>query len=229
MNLSTATDNSQVQNILRECWNDYRNDPYPHDRRMKVLEEKEVKSFSTENIRFFINEIVRRFAQDGVYFEVGIYRGGSLLSAGLFNPSTRCIGIDDFSGHNPIMVNEKVLNMNLDKFGNPSNIEYYNMDYQDAISMIFNNEPDLKVSVYYYDGDHSYEHQLNGLRAILPYLAPKCILLVDDVNKSDVVNANNKFMEENPDFQSACQMRTKGWGDCSTNWWEGFQVLSRGI
>ncbi|MCX5704222.1 MAG: hypothetical protein NT066_07020 [Candidatus Omnitrophica bacterium] len=113
---------SKIKRILDENWDDYGFDLHPKDRRMEVIEKK-VSGANTENIRFLINEIVKRFAKSGVYLEIGTFRGSSILSAALFNTSTRCIGIDDFSQFNPDGKNEIILKENLEKFGNPKNIE----------------------------------------------------------------------------------------------------------
>ena len=121
-----------IEDILKDNWVDYKVDLFPKERRMKVIKERRVDGMSSENIRFLINELVRLFAPKGVYFEVGIYRGCSLLSAALFNPKTRCIGIDDFSQFDNYAIefndrrkNEQVLRKNLRRFGNPKNIEWH--------------------------------------------------------------------------------------------------------
>ncbi len=58
--------------ILSECWDDLANDLFPKDRRMSVLAERDVDGMSCENVRFLVNETVRRFAHHGVYLEVGL-------------------------------------------------------------------------------------------------------------------------------------------------------------
>jgi len=230
-----------IKKILQDNWNDYKKDLHPKDRRMNILYKKGIgglnQCMSTENIMFFINEIVKKFAKNGTYLEVGIYRGCSLLSAALFNPSTRCIGIDNFSQFNYNSIdgwkpsdnldNVNILKENLKKFDNPKNIEVYNMDYREAIDHLFSKDPNLKVNVYYYDGKHSYENQLEGLRTMLPYLAEKCIIFVDDINWKQVERANNDFLKENPDFRSVFKIKTvDNW---SEDWWNGFEVIVRGI
>jgi len=103
---------SEIYALLKENWENYEADLYPKDDRMDTLRKKNVWSMSTENIKFFINEAVRRLARDGVYFEVGVFHGCSLLSAALFNYSTRCIGIDNFSQFDPEGKNEFIIIFN---------------------------------------------------------------------------------------------------------------------
>ncbi len=226
-NRITVNKESKIYEILRGKWGDYSVDLFPNDRRMHVLKEKGVAGMSSENIRFLINETVRRFAKNGVYLEVGTYNGCSLLSAALFNPSTRCIGIDNFSQFNLNRENYLIFKENLDKFLNPKNIEFYNQDYRECFKYLFSKESSLKANVYYYDGKHTYEDQMSGLKSILPHLAEECVILVDDINWPYVEEANRDFIKENNDFKSVLKIRTKG--NDSNDWWNGFEVISRGI
>lgn len=225
-----------VKNILKKEWNNYKTDFHPKNRRMKVLKDKKIDGMSSENIRYLINEVVKRSVKNGTYLEVGTYRGCSLLSACLFNRSTRCIGIDDFSEFDGTKViknglcidkkdNKKILKKNLQKFRNPKNIEFYEEDYEKAIKKIFSKEPKLKIDCYFYDGEHSYENQLNGLQIVLPHLKKKCIIFIDDVNFKEVEKATQDFMKMYPEFKSAFKIKT--YGNYSDDWWNGFQILIR--
>ena len=221
---------NQIKQIIEKNWNNYKTDLLPKDRRMKILKDNQIKGMSSENIRFFTNEIVKKFARGGIYLEVGMYRGCSLLSAALFNPTTRCIGIDNFSSSDPENKNKDILKNNLHKFGNPKNIEYYLMDYKQAIENIFFREPNLKIDVYYYDGSHSYKDQLNGLRIMLPHLSEKCVVLIDDVNRKGPEQANQDFIRKNSDFESVFKVKTKSDNSHQKyNWWNGFEIITRDL
>ena len=191
---------NRVEEILKNNWNNYEFDQYPIDRRMDILREKEIAGMSTENICLLINELVKNIAVNGTYLEVGIYRGRSIISAALFNPSTQCIGIDNFSESNGInrtfsgktidnIPNEEVLNTNLSKFPELNNVTYYKNDCEEELKTL-----KAKIDVYFYDGNHSYESQIKGLNSILPRLSKNGIIIVDDVNLTDVQNANKKFI-----------------------------------
>lgn len=225
-----------ISKILKECWVDYKKDLSPKDRKMNILKERAVRGMSTENIRFLLNEIVKRFAQKGTYLEVGIFRGCGLLSAALFNPSTRCIGIDNFSQFNynsegwrpsDNLNNEEELKNNLAKFSNVKNIEWYNGGYKEIIKNLFTKEPKLKVNTYFYDGEHSYRNQLEGLKMMLPHLSERNIIIVDDLNWKKVEKANKDFIKESPDFKSIIKIKTKG--NCSKDWWNGIEIIARGF
>lgn len=213
--------------LLSRLWDNYSTDDHPKDRRMRILRDKRVAGMGVENIRYLTNEMVRRVAQNGVYLEVGTYRGSSLLSAALFNDTTRCIGIDNFSQFNKREKNEYALKRNLAKFGRLRNIEFYNKDYREALRELFEREPHLKVNVYYYDGKHSYRDQLEGLEVMLPHYAERCIILVDDINWPDPERASEDFLRKNPSFRTLLKIKTSA--TPAPNWWNGFQVIARGI
>ena len=217
--------NSKIYPLLKENWKNYKKDLYPKDRKMKIL--KNIYGLSTENIRFLINEVTRRFAKNGVYLEIGTFLGCSLLSAALFNYSTRCIGVDNFSEFNPKSENNSTFKKNLEKFNNPENIEFYNQDYKTVIPDLFSKEPNTKVNVYYYDGKHTYGNQLEGLNIILPHLSYKCVILVDDVNRRCVEEANKYFIKKNLDFKSVFKIKTEK--SNSPDWGNGFEIITRGL
>jgi hypothetical protein len=191
---------------------------------MQCLKDKGVEGMNTENIRFLINEVVKRVAQGGLYMEVGAYQGCSLLSAAIFNSDTECVGIDNFSQFDPEQVNENRLKSNLAKFDNPKNIHLYRGDYKDVIPEYFRRTDNLKVHVYFYDGPHSFVDQLEGLEIVLPYLAKECVILVDDLNVPEVERANRTFLRQNSDFRSIFRVKTNGVDPLT--WWNGFEVIA---
>ncbi len=217
---------SGIKRIIAENWENVRSDLHPKDRRMRVLADENVQGLSTENISFLINDLAKKYSQNGVYLEVGTYKGYSLLSAALYNERTRCIGIDNFSLFGFFGEEEKVLGSNIEKFSQLTNIEFHNKDYREAIEDIFSQEPSLEVDIYYYDGEHDYENQTAGLKIMLPHLAKRCIILVDDINTRSVDEANRDFLREMHDFRSILKVRTRD--NKQPDWWNGFEVMARG-
>lgn len=218
----------ELNKIIFEGFDDYIVAAAPKNRRMKILSDMQIKGMTTENIDFIRNEVVRIFAEKGCYLEVGCFQGRSLISAALFNKNTRCIGVDNFSLFDKSKKNYNILTQNIEK-SKCKNIEFYNDDYLAAIPKIFSKEPNLKIDVYFYDGNHTYEEQLQGLEIILPYLADRCIILVDDVNWKIVDEANHKFLEKYLNFHNFLKLRTSNNHKQATTspWWNGFQIIYR--
>ena len=65
------------------------------------------------------------------------------------------------------------------------------MDYRDYFASVHRGP----IGVYFYDGDHGYEHQLKGLEIAEPFFGDGCIVLVDDTNWPHPYEATFDFME----------------------------------
>lgn len=146
-----------IDQILKEDWYNFQTDPNPKDRRMKILSDKGVKGMSTENIRFLFNEIVKNYAPEGCYFEVGMYRGCSILSAAIGNNGATCIGVDDFSQFDSSGENFNILKENINQFptGIRAKILIHAADFRKFVPTSLEKE---SIDVYFYDGPHEKHH-----------------------------------------------------------------------
>lgn len=210
-----------IQSILKTNWDDWEGDQRPKDRRMSIIEDKIGEpSMSVENTRFLINEIVRQVG--GIYLEVGVWVGHSLMSAAVFNPDVECIGIENFSAH----PNKERLANSMKLM--PKNVTLYDASFVDLLPKM--GEYTDKVTVYYYDGHHSHAHTLLGLYMALPLLAPKSYILLDDLVMNQVRHAKNRFVNANSEWEEVfCVVPPKELVMKKTfrNWFNGFCVLER--
>jgi predicted O-methyltransferase YrrM len=206
--------NSDISNCL-----------YPLDRRMSILKDKyNIDGMSTENIRLVINELVKIFAKNGLYVEVGTYQGCSLLSAALFNPSTICYGIDNFSQFDHDNINKDILIKNIE-ISEVKNVRFYEGDYSEVIPAKFSEK---SIDVYFYDGEHSYDSQISGLNIIKPYLKDTGIIIVDDASWPEPRKANNDWLKDNPEY-SILELSIKNYDiekNCNNPyWWNGLSIF----
>src|SRR3954453_19391351 len=75
-----------------------------------------------------------------------------------------------------------------------------------------------------YDGDHSYEHQLEGLRVAEPFFAPGCLVLVDDTNREEPHRATLDFIASSErDYRLLLDCRTAD--SAHPTFWDGLMVL----
>lgn len=212
-----------VKTILSECWDNWKVDRHPKDRRMLVINEKIGQpSMSVENQHFLINEIVRRF-RPNFYLEVGTWVGHSLMSAAYQNEDTACVGIEDFSRHPD---NERLQKTFLDM--HPTNAWVCEGSFEDVIPQL--KEMIGKVGVYYYDGDHAHCSTMLGLYMALPLLAPHSFILIDDLVMEPVHHAKTRFLDANPEWEEVMYIKPKR-EECVENifrnWYNGFCVLER--
>jgi hypothetical protein len=129
---------------------------------------------STFAVAALINHAVAALPEGHAYVNVGVWHGFTLLAGMAGQPQQRCVGIDDFS-----------------QFGGPRQgfLERFNArrgpahsfhdgDYRDYFRRVHMGA----IGFYLYDGAHSYDHQIEGLRAAEQFFAPECYVLIDDVN-----------------------------------------------
>jgi len=217
---------NELNLITNNCFESFPGSSHPINRRMQPIVDS-IVGMGTENISFMINELVRCFAVKGSYVEVGCLRGRSLISAAFQNDSTKCIGIDNFSEYDHNNENETALLQNIKNSGQ-KNIKFFNGDYREILSEIL----DFKsVDVYFYDGPHRYQDQLDGLEIMLPYFKDKCVIIVDDVCWSNVARANDDFCLKHADFKQFVRVAphdgTFPHGQCP--WWNGFEIIYRDV
>lgn len=80
------------------------------------------------------------------------------------------------------------------------------------------------IGAYLYDGEHSYENQLEGLRIAESFFADSCLVFVDDTNWSEPRNATAEFIAQSVNHydvlldRATCQNR-------HPTFWNGFMVL----
>lgn len=175
------------------------------------------RRLATIAMAYVINELVEHMPRDQAYVNVGVWYGFSLFAGMVGNPDSRCVGIDNFSqfGDPRADFYEK-----FQKLKSP-NHSFEEMDYREY----FRTRNDLPIGLYYYDGDHSYEHQLEGLKIAEPHFADGCIVIVDDTNWDAPRDATRDFLASSSasydvlDLPTACNRHP--------TWWNGLMVLRK--
>jgi predicted O-methyltransferase YrrM len=150
------------------------------------------------------------------YVEVGSYRGTSLIAAQLGNEGD-FVGIDDFSMGDG---SREQLEQNLARFDARAAILE-----GDAFDVLRSGAlEDRRVGLYYYDGPHGYEEQLEGLRLAEAYLAEPALIVVDDTDWDQVERAVADYLAEQPRVRELLRVEGKDRGH--PEWWEGMVVLA---
>lgn len=145
-----------------------------------------VPKMSTFAIGAMINQGVCQMPENHAFVNVGVWHGFTFLSGLVNNWQKRCIGVDNFT-----------------EFGGPReaflkrfnncrgpNHYFYEMDYVEYFSRIHSGP----IGFYVYDGNHSYDSQLMGLRAAEPFLSENSIILIDDTNYDEVRKSTVDFI-----------------------------------
>jgi hypothetical protein len=181
----------------------------------------EMPRMSTFAFGAVLNHAVAAMPADQVYVNVGVWQGFMYFAGALGNPGKRCIGVDNFSQWSKEDV-RLALEDRLARIGTPSQT-MHTMDYREYFANV-HRDP---IGVYVYDGDHAYEHQLNGLRIAEPYLADGCVVIVEDTNSHDPYEATLDFIAQSDrrwDMLLDCDTSVAG----HPTWWNGLIVIQDG-
>ena len=184
--------------------------------RRRLLPVCRVPRMSTFAVASIINDAVSRLSPGSAFVNVGVWNGFTLLSGMAGNAGRSCIGVDNFS-----------------EFGGPRDPflarferargeghRFYDMNYQDY----FARQHSVPIGVYFYDGAHSYEHQLAGLEVAEPFFSRDCIILVDDTNSPAPRQATADFLAARPGrYRVLLDQQTSANGH--PTFWNGLMVI----
>lgn len=186
-----------------------------------ISELLNIPRMSTYAIGCLINKAVGEMPSNQCYVNVGVWHGFSFLIGMASHPIHRCIGIDNFSefGGPRLEFRKRYLDARSD------NHHFFEMDYKQYFNALHN--PEDKIGVYFYDGAHDYDNQLEGLRIAEPFLADDALIFVDDTNWPDPYKATMDFIAESPnEWEIILDVKTSCNGH--PTWWNGLLVIKKG-
>jgi predicted O-methyltransferase YrrM len=201
---------------LPQLFADFPRSEHPLDRRFAPVAEG-VQNLARENNLALLNLATRCLDPDEAYVEVGVFHGASLIAAMLGNEGKRFVGIDSFAFRE---ASRERVEANLARFG----LDVPELIVGDAFELVPAGAlEDVLIGAWYYDADHSYEAQLDGLRIAEPHLAPGALVIVDDTDWDDVDRAMDEYLESQPRARRV--LTIEGTSRGAPQWWEGMQVL----
>ena len=174
-----------------------------------VCDIERMESFA---IGAIINRGVASLRPSEAYVNVGVWNGFSFLSGLDGNPAKRCIGIDNFS---QLRSPREAFMARFREHEGPAH-EFFDMDYEEY----FATKHDAPIGLYFYDGDHAYEHQLRGLQIAEPFFTEDCVILVDDANWPEPRQATFDFLARS---DREYEVLLDAWvsGRSHPTWWNG--------
>lgn len=144
----------------------------------------DIPGLSSPRVCRFLNELVRGMDEGEQYLEIGTFKGRTLLSAAWDNGQKTCVGCDKFRFWGrftgPGLLARRALLENVAKYrARTASIQFHAVTSRELFDQRLVHGP---VGVYFYDGDHSYEGTHHGVMAVVPYLAQRSVLVMDDYN-----------------------------------------------
>jgi len=199
---------------------DVANTQFAHDTPFMRMEFLRTPRMSTLAIAYIINRLVNKMPADQIYLNVGVWCGWTFFAGILGNEDKYCVGVDNFSEF-PNIDSRGIFKQQYDLFKNV-NSHFFEMDYLEYFRKIHKES----IGVYYYDGDHGYEHQFKALKVASPFLADGAYVLVDDTNASDPYNASIDFVRQNSDaFEVVLDQKT--FSNSHPTFWDGLLILKK--
>ena len=178
----------------------------------------QIPKMSTPVLGALINLAVQNMPAGQCYVNVGVWHGYSLLAGMLGNAGKICIGVDNFSqlGSPRVPCRERFL-----KAGS-NNHAFFEMDSREYLCRCHT----LPIGFYFYDGDHSYPAQLDGLKMAEPFFADGCLIMVDDTNQEFPRHATLDFIKQSQNaYEVVFDKMTTDPRD--EKWWNGIILLKK--
>lgn len=177
---------------------------------------RDTPRMSTLAIAALINQAVANMQQGNIFVNVGVWHGFSFLSGLINNHHKTCVGVDNFSEFGGP---RKHFLKRFETLRSP-NHSFYDMDYLRYFKEI-HRDP---IGFYFYDGNHSYENQLQGLRVAEAFFSRGCIILVDDTNWDEPYKATMDFIKSSGrSYTTLLDVKTKH--NCHPTFWNGVLVI----
>lgn len=191
---------------------------HPVDRRLRRIVEG-VPGMATENKLMLLNLAVSLLAPGECYFEIGCWKGLSLIGALDGNGGAlahACDNFAEFEGQRDELLG------NLRAHGLLDRVAFHEGDFEDVLRR--GEIPARGVGAYFYDGAHGFRTQVRALRAIEPFLADRAVVVVDDTGWRKVWDANRAWTADHPAYRMLFDIPSVEPGE--PRWWNGVQVFA---
>lgn len=165
-----------------------------------------------------VNRIVSAMDPGHAFVNVGVWHGFTFLAGLKSHADRQCVGIDNFSQFG----GPREAFMSRFKRSRSPSHRFYDMDYREY----FAKKHDGEIGFYIYDGNHTYEDQLEGLRVAEPYFSSDCVVMVDDTNYVPARQATTDFVAKSNNRYAVLFDQQTARNQHPT-FWNGLMLLQR--
>lgn len=180
-----------------------------------------IESMSTYAMGHLINQICKNLSSKQLYLNIGCWKGFSLI-AGMIDTSCKVIGVDDFSQFSG--PKDEFLK-NFYKYKKENIHQFFEEDYK----VFFKNfkKSNKKIDFYFYDGEHSYKNQYENLEIADYFLNEGAIIMIDDINFSEVENGSKDFVNKySSKYEIIKEVKTFN-NHCHPSFWNGMMIIRK--
>jgi hypothetical protein len=179
---------------------------------------RKIPKFSSIALGYLINVAVSNLNDNDSFVNVGVWNGFTFISGLINNANKKCIGIDNFSEFGGPKENFLA---RFEKYNNKNHF-FYEMNYIEYFRKIHKGS----IGFYIYDGEHSYENQLEGLKVAEPFFSKNCLVFVDDINFQDPWRATFDFLKQSH-YKYKILLCAKTYSNLHPTLWNGILIFRR--
>ena len=180
-----------------------------------------IDSMSTYAIGHIVNQLCKKLSENQIYLNIGCWKGFTLVS-GMIDTNCKVIGVDNFSQFEGP---KKEFYANFDKYKNAEKHSFYDEDYKIFFKKF--EKTKNKINFYYYDGEHSYKNQYENLEIADNFLDKGSIVLIDDINFSEVENGTKDFLSKTKSSYKILKDIKTANNHCHPSFWNGIMILEK--
>ncbi len=206
-------------NGLPQLFEDFPRSDHPRNRCFSRLLGA-LPGLASENKLMLLNHAASHLAGNEVYLEIGAWFGLSIIAAALGNRRTAFVTIDDFSEFGG---SSSLLQRNLARFHVADHVAVIEAD---CFRLLRLRQPfgQRTVGVFFYDGCHTFDAQLQVLQLIKRHLSDRALIVIDDTSNPAVRGAIAHYTSFQPEYELLFDIPTNR--DRDPRWWNGIQAFS---
>ena len=186
----------------------------------------DISGLSSNRVRHLLNSLC---SNEGIkYLEIGSYLGSTFCAA-IEGNELEAYAVDNWATDNlQPAENETEIEIasyqdfreNAKRYKGDSKVRIINADCKNLVPEDLNS----KVNLVFYDGDHSYDGQLESLQTIKDLVEDTFILILDDANFAGVVESAEQFVRQN-NFSILFEQKLLNAIESDRMWWNGLHIL----
>ena len=186
----------------------------------------DISGLSSNRVRHFLNSLC---SNEGIkYLEIGSYLGSTFCAA-IEGNELEAYAVDNWATDNlQPAENETEIERasyqdfreNAKRYKGDSKVRIINADCKNLVPEDLNS----KVNLVFYDGDHSYDGQLESLQTVKDLVEDTFILILDDANFAGVVESAEQFVRQN-NFSILFEQKLLNAIESDKMWWNGLHIL----
>ena len=191
------------------------------DRFAPIVEQ--VGGRATANLLQLLNAAIAELEPGEIYCEIGCGTGTTVIGALLGQDDRLAYAVDNLSDRDPSCETALQLSQNLAVFGLEEQVFFCDQDFEAFFADLRDLQPEERIGVYFYNGNHDYRSQLLSLLLVQPFLAEQALIVIGESNWDMVQQATVDFLAAHSPAKLLLDLSTPTIDDPSFG--NGIQVL----